>query len=262
MRTFTPAVLAATILACTVAPTGAQLITKPVLDDAIVKESSSGPAPQVSTAELKAIIAKGEAAILDARPPEEYGMSHIPGALNVAPKPGVPISVYVSDVFEVRRLLNDDFTRMIILYCNGPFCGKSKRLAQELHDAGFTNVWRYQMGLGPGEIFGGVAVIELEQMLQVARLDGTAWIIDAGLTRPQSQRFSSRVLAGEVVAAKDDGRLPILDHNTRIIVIGASAAQARAVAQEVTANAFHNVSYFDGSGDELERFSKTADCDR
>jgi hypothetical protein len=29
----------------------------------------------------------------------------------------------------------------------GPFCGKSKRLAEELLEAGYTNVRRYQLGM-------------------------------------------------------------------------------------------------------------------
>jgi rhodanese-related sulfurtransferase len=51
---------------------------------------------------------------------------------------------------------------------------------------------------------------------------------------------------GEVKAAKDDGRLPMEDHNTRIIVFGAPADQAKAVADAIANAAFHNVSFFDG----------------
>ena len=51
---------------------------------------------------------------------------------------------------------------------------------------------------------------------------------------------------GEVKRAKDDGRLPMEDHNTRILVVGADAAAARYVAQALTREAFHNVSYFPG----------------
>jgi hypothetical protein len=51
---------------------------------------------------------------------------------------------------------------------------------------------------------------------------------------------------GDVRAAKDDGRLPMEDHNTRIIVFGRDAGQARAVAEALAREAFHNVTYFDG----------------
>jgi hypothetical protein len=54
--------------------------------------------------------------------------------------------------------------------------------------------------------------------------------------------------AGEIERAKDDGRLPMTDHNTRIIVIGPGGGVARALAEVLAANAFHNVAYFDGDG--------------
>jgi rhodanese-related sulfurtransferase len=51
---------------------------------------------------------------------------------------------------------------------------------------------------------------------------------------------------GEVKRAKDDGRLPMEDHNTRLVVIGRDAAEARYVAEALSREAFHNVSYFRG----------------
>lgn len=52
---------------------------------------------------------------------------------------------------------------------------------------------------------------------------------------------------GDVKRAKDDGRLPMNDHNTRLIVIGRDADQARHVAQALVREAFHNVAYFPGA---------------
>ena len=57
--------------------------------------------------------------------------------------------------------------------------------------------------------------------------------------------------AGEVKKAKDDGRLPMEDHNTRIIVFGRDGDQARAVAAAIAREAFHNVAYFPGTYDAL-----------
>jgi hypothetical protein len=45
----------------------------------------------------------------------------------------------------------------------------------------------------------------------------------------------------EVRTAKDDGRLPMEDHNTRIIVLGRDATQAQVVAEAIAHEAFHNV---------------------
>ena len=102
---------------------------------------------EVSTTEMKQILEKKTATVFDSRPAREYAVGHIPGALNVAAKPGVPISVYVSDVKEIERTVKGDKGTAIVLYCNGPFCHKSKRLAAELLEAGFTNVRRYQLGM-------------------------------------------------------------------------------------------------------------------
>jgi len=100
---------------------------------------------EVSTDQLRGILADMSAVVLDARPVREYALSHIPGTMNVAAKPGVPMSAYVSDVAEVGRLLEGKKQTPLVLYCNGPYCGKSKRLAEELLAAGYTNVRRYQL---------------------------------------------------------------------------------------------------------------------
>jgi rhodanese-related sulfurtransferase len=222
--------------------------------------------PEISTDALQRILKDGSATVFDVRPPLEYAMSHIPGALNVAAKPGVSMSLYVSDVAEIGRVLKGDKTRPIVLYCNGPFCGKSKRVATELLDAGYTNVRRYQLGIPVWRALGGVTQVEPDGVRRVVGSDRTAVLIDAR----EAAEFKAGSIAnarnlprsglkpgkdvGEVKAAKDDGRLPMEDHNTRIIVFGATTAQARAVAEAIANEAFHNVSFFDG---DVERF-KTA----
>ncbi len=56
----------------------------------------------------------------------------------------------------------------------------------------------------------------------------------------------------ELQKAKRDGRLPISDRNTRIIVFGKDGAQARHVAEAVITQAFHNTAYFSGTFEELK----------
>ena len=228
----------------------------PTLDDAIARESNAGPARQVSTATLRQLLADGSATLLDARPPEEFAMSHIPGALNVSQKPGTPMSLYVSDVAEVKRLVADT-TRTLVVYCNGPFCGKSKRLAEELVASGYAAVRRYQLGMPGWRVAGGVAAIEASAIRRVAEFDRTATFVDAGLA-DGTARLSSmiRIEADEVVRAKDDGRLPMTDHNTRIIVIGRTAAQAREVARRIAEQAFTNVAFYDASAATLNQVTR------
>ena len=211
---------------------------------------------EISTNELRKILAEKSATVFDARPAMEYSMSHIPGAVNVSAKPGVPISQYVSDVVEVGRVVGNNKSAPIVLYCNGPFCGKSKRLSQELLAAGYTDVRRYQLGIPTWRALVGVTEIELAGLLYVLRDDKTAVFLDA--RSPEEFKAGSipgakSLLLADVKKAKDDGRLPMEDHNTRIIVFGRDGAQARAVTEAIAKEAFHNVSYFGGSFDELRQ---------
>jgi len=219
---------------------------------------------EVSTEELRRILAEKSSAVFDARPFEEYAVSHIPGARNVAAKPGVAPSMYVSDVAEIGRAVGGDKAASIVLYCNGPFCGKSKRLADELLAAGFTSVRRYQLGIPVWRALGGVTEIERAGLERVIAQDHTAVVIDAregsaAATAPmRGSRPIPRSLVlegkdiGEVKRAKDDGRLPMKDHNTRLIVVGSDAASARYVAEALAREAFHNVSYFPGRAEESD----------
>jgi rhodanese-related sulfurtransferase len=225
----------------------------PTIFEALLGEP--GPTPEISTAELRTVLTNRSATVLDARPYMEYATSHIPGAQNVAPKPGVSPSMYVSDVAEVGRLVGDRKDAPLVLYCNGPFCGKSKRLAEELLKAGFTNVKRYQLGIPMWRAIGGTCQIELDGVRHILDRDKTAVIIDSR----ESEAFANGSLpgarniprsgvlegkdVGEVRRAKDDGRLPMEDHNTRVIVIGTNAESARYVAEAIAREAFHNVSY-------------------
>ena len=120
----------------------------PLAHEAVLAAPGAG-APEISTDDLQQILKDQSAVVLDTRPYREWSVSHIPGALNVAPKPGVPMALYTSDVAEIGRLVDGDKAQPLVLYCNGPFCGKSKRVAKELLEAEYTNVSRYQLG-APG----------------------------------------------------------------------------------------------------------------
>ena len=219
---------------------------------------------EVSTEQLRGILADKNTLVVDARPFREFAISHIPGAVNVAAKPGVPISAYVSDVAEIGRLVEGKKETPLVLYCNGPYCGKSKRLAEELLAAGYTNVRRYQLGIPVWRALGGLTEIEPDGLRHVVANDRTTVLIDAreadvfrNGTLPNARSIPrSGVLegkdVGEVKRAKDDGRLPMEDHNTRLIVIGRDVAEARYVAEALSREAFHNVAYFRGTFQEAQ----------
>lgn len=223
------------------------------INDGVVSISTN-PTPEVSTNQLKAMLAQQTAWVFDARPTGEYAMSHIPGALNVAQKPGTPTSEYISDAAEIERIVGDK-SATIVLYCNGPFCGKTKRLASDLLAAGFTSVLRYQAGAPTWRALVGTMQIEASAVSEVWFKDLTARIYDA---RPESALNTEAniprsivLTVNEVTAAKDDGRLPMEDHNTRIICFGATGSQAKALADEISKNAFHNVTFFNGTAEEF-----------
>ena len=109
---------------------------------------------EVSTEELQRILGEGTAVVFDVRPPHEFAVSHIPGAMNVSPKPGVSMSLYISDVAEIGRVLKGDKGRAIVLYCNGPFCGKSKRVAT----SSSTRATRTYVGISSASPSGGRSV--------------------------------------------------------------------------------------------------------
>lgn len=212
--------------------------------------------PEVSTEELELILKDQSAFVLDVRPPLEWSISHIPGSLNVAPKPGVDIALYSSDVAEIGRLVEDNRSHPLVLYCNGPFCGKSRRVAGQLLEAGYSNVHIYQLGAPVWRALGGVMVIEPAGARHVYKNDQTAvWIdgrdpavfqeesIPGARNIPQNKILPGKDV-GEVFAAKQDGRLPMEDHNTRIIVFGRNSDQSREVAEALIREAFHNVTYF------------------
>ena len=159
--------------------------------------------------------------------------------------------------------MGGDKTKPLILYCNGPFCAKSKRLSDELLAAGYTSVRRYQLGIPVWRALVGLTEIELEGVVHVFKHDRTAVFLGArtpeefqassirGARNIPSGGVQSGKDVGEVRTAKDDGRLPMEDHNMRIIVFGRDADQARAVASAIAREAFHNVAYFPGTYDAL-----------
>lgn len=205
-------------------------------------------APEVSTSELRTALSNGTAAILDARPLEEYAVSHIPGARAVPGKPGSTGALYVADT----QWVVDNFpnkSQPLILYCNGLNCGRSKRFSEDLGKAGYSHVRRYQLGAPAWRALGGVMQVEKSALIRLLGQDATAVLIDAREQRGAAPKLrnATQIALKDAAKAKDDGRLPMTDHNTRIFVVGENEAQARQVAEAIVHDAFHNVAFFAGS---------------
>jgi rhodanese-related sulfurtransferase len=205
--------------------------------------------PEISTNELRRFLDAGSALVCDCRTQLEYAVGHIPGAVTVGPKPETPMSAYTSDAAEIAGLV-PNLGMAVVLYCNGPFCGKSRRVGEDLVKAGFTNVCRYQLGTPMWRALCGPMVIEPEGARYVLRNDRTAVLIDARDPREFAAGSAPRarnVPITSIVEAKDDGRLPMDDFNTRVCVCGKDGAQAFAAAEALAHQGFLNVTYFDGT---------------
>jgi rhodanese-related sulfurtransferase len=199
---------------------------------------------EVSTAEVRRILVDHNAVLLDTRTRAEYAAGHIPGARNVG---GTPAEALAS----VEQLVGGDKRKALVLYCNGPFCQASRRFGEQLVAAGFTNVRRYQLGIPVWRALGGPTAIELEGALRVFRRDQTAVFFDARSPEefargslPGAQNVPADQLAS---GALKQARMPEDDFNTRIVLFGRDAGQARALADALSNRPWHNVSYFAGT---------------
>src|SRR5258705_8836307 len=145
-----------------------------------VNQATLGEANQktqeVSTEEVRRILADGSAILLDSRKRAEYDAGHIAGAKNVAPPAGAPASEYAA---AVERMVGGDKAKPLVLYCNGQYCQASRQLSEQLVNAGFTNVRRYQLGIPMWRALNGPVEIELEGILRLYKIDQTALFFDA-----------------------------------------------------------------------------------
>lgn len=99
---------------------------------------AAGDYPVVTTDHLKAMIdEKQDFLLIDARTPEEYAEAHIVGAVNVPEKTFDSASAQ----------LPADKAKLIVLYCNGVKCGKSKRVAKKVEPLGYTAIAVYNEGM-------------------------------------------------------------------------------------------------------------------
>ena len=201
--------------------------------------------PEVTTEELQKILAGSGVPLLDVRSAQEYAIAHIPGSLNLYEK-------------EVERIVQayPDRGTQLVLYCNGPYCGKSKRLSEQLAARGYLNVRRYQLGLPVWRALGNTVQTDLDGFRYVLTRDKTAVFVDArgrADFAAGSVPGAVNIRAGEAEKANEDGRLPHKDKGTRVIVFAGSEQESRTVAAEIARKAYWNSSYFGGSFQELKR---------
>lgn len=94
--------------------------------------------PTISTSELKSLMDKKTSfTLIDSRTKPEYAESHIIKAVNIPEK----------KLQESLTLLPADKNTLLVIYCNGVKCGKSKRLAAQIEPMGYSNIRIYLEGI-------------------------------------------------------------------------------------------------------------------
>jgi rhodanese-related sulfurtransferase len=200
--------------------------------------------PELSTDEFKAFLSRKNGVVLDARPNREFAISHVPGST----------SIEETGLLRLVQTFPDRSTE-IVVYASGPSSDQARHRAEELMDLGYSKVSRYQLGLAIWRALGNAAETTAQGFRRVLA-ESNAVIIDA---RSRADYLAGtipaaeNIQAGEVGKALQDRRLRYYDYNTRIIVFGDSASQARAVAEEIAVNAYPNCSFFGGTYQELKR---------
>ena len=213
----------------------------PSILQATLGESSK--TAEINTEQMRSVIRDGSALVLDTRSRAEFDAGHIPGARNLDAAPSAQLA-------EVNTLVGGDKGMALVLYCNGPYCQASRRLGEQLAEAGFTNVKRYQLGIPIWRALGGPVVVELSGISRIFKADKTAVFIDARATEEFAKgSFPTAITApvDSVLSGKLKMTLPEDDFNRRIILFGSDAAQARKLADFMSTRPWHNVSYFPGT---------------
>jgi rhodanese-related sulfurtransferase len=90
----------------------------------------------ISRANLQAAIAVPGTVLVEALPTEQYDAEHLPGAVNL-PADLTPVTA---------ALLAPDKTALVVTYCSGAACRRSKTAARAFEQLGYTNVQVYEGG--------------------------------------------------------------------------------------------------------------------
>jgi rhodanese-related sulfurtransferase len=99
----------------------------------------------ITTDQLKAMIEeKNDFLLIDARTKDEYQEAHIANALSIPEK----------NFEESLSLLPADKNSLLVFYCNGVKCGKSKKVAKKADAIGYKNILIYGEGFPVWEEMG------------------------------------------------------------------------------------------------------------
>src|SRR5437588_1725611 len=233
-------------------PVQAQCPTPNIFHTSLLEPNQ--PGMEVTTAQLQDFLTQGTPPVLDVRFPQEYAISHIPGAINIPPDSTADPNNVQHEAAQIAAQYSANAP--LVLTCNGPSCGKSKRVAKALQvDHGFTQILRYQLGLPVWRALGNTVQTDLDGFAYIFNGDRTAVFVDARtpeVFRDDTVACAVNIQPGEAAAANEDGRLPLWDKGARVVVFADNPQLAAKVAGEIAKKAYWSSSYFSGTLSDLE----------
>src|SRR6266513_1949917 len=224
--------------------------TPNIFQTSLLEPPQSGK--ELSTEQLQQILASGSMPVFDVRFELEYAISHIPCAINIPPLNNTSVEREVS---LISAFFPINPHAEFVLTCNGPFSGKSKRVAAALAVAGYDNFYRYQLGLPVWRALGNTVRTDFEGFAYIFNRDHTAVFVDARTPQDfldDTVTCAVNIQPGEANAANDDGRLPLWDKGARVVVFADDPQLAKKVASEIAKKAYWSSSYFSGTFADLD----------
>lgn len=199
--------------------------------------------PVISTAELKKKMDAKETLVLaDALSSIEHKEKAIQGSINIP-----------SSKVKGNPNLPADKNTLLVFYCLGPKCGKSKMAAKVAQTLGYSNIMIYDEGL-PAWMQNGYPVtkaanypnIELTRLTpqQLNDMAKSVTILDI---RDAKHKESGR-LAGAIEIDMDDleEKHSTIPRNKKVVVIDHAAKQVVVAAKFLSMNGFKDLAALDG----------------
>lgn len=225
---------------------GSRGVTRPDIQAGTWPESGRS-APQLSTEELRGVLRRGDALLLDVRRPRDYREGHLPGAYGLEASADQSADRGQAVVATARRMLRMDRTRGLVLYGDGVNSSDAKEGAAALLADGFVNVRRYQLGVATWLALGNVLELDLEGLSRAWKVEGVTVVDGRDAREVQGPRLGGTLALEipQVARGLGDSRLPV-DFAARIIAVGRDGTQARALAEELARRGYRRVAFYRG----------------
>jgi len=117
-------------------------------------KTTDEPTTILDHVQMKEIVGSSEVVILDARPELFYQLGHIHGALNL------PHDDFEKAYIAIRKILDADKNRLVVVYCADSKCEDSKLVIDALKRLGHTRIAIYIGGWREWEKEGEHAILQ------------------------------------------------------------------------------------------------------